>query len=251
VSPSARFARHKSNLKPAARAAESKSMAAERTALLFCPPLAPVEIPLGGRVSIGRGSDCEFPVVSDDASRRHAEVYMADGLYLVRDLSSRNGTFVNGELIGGPRALEPGDRIGVGSAAITFCLARASLDSFLSNPDGQETVLFAKKGGADAFSGDLAEMPVFVVLQMLEMGHKTGLLEVETEQGPARIWLGDGQPLHAETEKADGMEAAVVLIGATRGRFRFDAGAELPERKLKTSMTELLLEAMRQLDEQA
>lgn len=236
-------------LKPASSAADSKTMPASRTALLFCPPLAPVEIPAGGRVSIGRGRDCDFPVATDDASRRHAEVYTDDGLYLVRDLSSRNGTFVNGELIGGPRALEPGDRIGVGSAAITFCLARASLDAFLSDPDGQETVLFAKKGGGDAFSGELAEMPVFVVLQMLEMGHKSGLLEVETDQGPARIWLGDGQPVHAETEKADGMEAAVVLVAATRGRFRFDAGAKLPERKLQASMTELLLEASRQLDE--
>jgi pSer/pThr/pTyr-binding forkhead associated (FHA) protein len=225
-------------------------MPAIRTALLFCPPLAPVEIPVGGRVAIGRGRDCELPVATDDASRRHAEVYTEDGLYLVRDLSSRNGTFVNGELIGGPRALQPGDRINVGSAAITFCLARASLDALLSDPDGKETVLFAvKSGAADAFSGELAEMPVFVVLQMLEMGRKSGLLEVETDVGPARIWLGDGQPLHAETEKAEGLEAAVLLLGAARGRFRFDAGAKLPARKLETSMTELLLEASRQIDE--
>jgi len=224
-------------------------MAVPRTALLFCPPLAPVEVPRDGRVAIGRGRDCEFPVCTDDASRRHAEVYTDDGFFLVRDLSSRNGTFVNGELIGGPRALEPGDRIGVGSAAITFCLVQGSLDGFLADPAGQETRLFQKASERDAFSGELAEMPIFVVLQMLEMGHKSGLLEVETDQGPARIWLGDGQPLHAETEKADGMEAAVVLVGATRGRFRFDAGAKLPARKLDTSMTELLLEASRQIDE--
>ena len=224
-------------------------MPGDRTALLFCPPLAPVVIPPDGCVAIGRGRDCEFSVCTDDASRRHAEVYTADGLFLVRDLSSRNGTFVNGELVGGPRALEPGDRIGVGSAAITFCLVEGSLDSFLSNPAGQETALFNPKGAREALRGDLEEMPVFVVLQMLEMGHKTGLLEVETEQGPVRIWLGDGQPLHAETEKEQGMAAAIVLVGATRGRFRFDAGAKLPERALEISMTELLLEASRQIDE--
>ncbi len=229
--------------------ADAEAMPAARTALLFCPPLAPVEIPPGGRVAIGRGRDCEFPVSTDDASRRHAEVYTEDGLYLVRDLSSRNGTFVNGELIGGPRALEPGDRIGVGSAAITFCLARTSLESFLSDPDGKETVLFAKRGAADAFSGELAEMPVFVVLQMLELGRKSGMLEVETDAGPARVYIGDGQPLHAETEKTEGLEAAVALVGTARGRFRFDAGAALPARKLELSMTELLLEASRTLDE--
>jgi len=221
----------------------------ERTALLFCPPLAPVEIPLGGRVSIGRGSDCEFPVCTDDASRRHAEVYTEDGLFLVRDLASRNGTFVNGELIGGPRALEPGDRIGVGSSAITFCLVEGSLGGFLSDPAGQETALFTRKEAHESFRGELAEMPVFVVLQMLEMGHKTGLLEVQTDAGPARIWLGDGQPLHAETEKASGLDAAIVLVGASRGRFGFDPGAEPSERTLDISMTELLLEASRQVDE--
>ncbi len=224
-------------------------MAASRTALLFCPPLAPVEVPSDGRIAIGRSSECGFPVCTDDASRRHAEVYTDGGHILVRDVSSRNGTFVNGELIGGPRALEPGDRIGVGSAAITFCLVAGSLDAFLPDPSGQETALSTRNARRDVFSGDLAEMPIFVVLQMLEMGHKTGKLEVETEHGAVRIWLGDGQPLHVETEKAQGMEAAVVLVGATRGRFVYDPSAPLPERKLQLSMTELLLDASRLDDE--
>jgi hypothetical protein len=55
--------------------------------------------------------------------------------------------------------------------------------------------------------------------------------------------------VHAATEKADGLGAALVLVGASRGRFRFDANALLPERKLEISMTELLLEASRMLDE--
>ncbi len=241
--------RTRTRLKPTADGAESKRMSADRTALLFCPPLAPVTIPANGRVSVGRGRDCGFPVCTDDASRRHAEVYADDGLFIVRDLLSRNGTFVNGELIGGPRALEPGDRIGVGSAVITFCRVQGSLDGFLSDPSGQETALFTEKRAGAAFAGDLAEMPTFVVLQMLEMGHKTGLLEVETDQGPARIWVGSGEPLHAATEKAEGLDAALVLIGATRGRFHFDAGAPLPERTLEISMTELLLETSRRLDE--
>jgi hypothetical protein len=63
------------------------------------------------------------------------------------------------------------------------------------------------------------------------------------------MWLGDGQPLHAQSEKARGMEAALVAIGATRGAFRFEAGADPGERTLLMSMTELLLEASRQIDE--
>lgn len=224
-------------------------MAADRTALLFCPPLAPVEVQAARRVEIGRGKECGLTVCTDDASRRHAEVYEDGGSFLVRDLGSKNGTFVNGELIGGPRALEPGDRIGVGSNQITFCLVEASLEGFLANPAGQETVVFAKSAAREVFRGELEEMPVFVVLQMLEMGRKTGLLEVDTDSGPARLWLGDGQPFHAATEKSSGSEATLALVGAARGRFRFDASAPLPGRTLTCSMTELLLEASRQIDE--
>jgi pSer/pThr/pTyr-binding forkhead associated (FHA) protein len=222
-----------------------------RTALLFCPPLAPVELRAEGRLTIGRGRECEFPVYTDDASRRHAEVFAADGSFLVRDLGSKNGTAVNGELIGGPRALEPGDRIHVGSAQLTFCLVEGSIEGFLSDPSGHETAFVNHSDAHEAFRGSLTEIPIFVVLQMLEMGHKTGLLELETDQGPARFWLGSGQPLHAETEKARGRDAALELVALSRGRFRFETAAPLPERTITLAMTELLLEGSRLLDEDA
>jgi hypothetical protein len=81
------------------------------------------------------------------------------------------------------------------------------------------------------------------------MSRKSGLLAVETEQGAVRLWLGDGQPLHAQSEKASGMDAVLALVGAVRGRFGFDASPPPAERTLHASMTELLLEASRQLDE--
>jgi len=87
------------------------------------------------------------------------------------------------------------------------------------------------------------------VLQMLEMGHKSGELEVTTDAGVVHLWLGDGQPLHAASEKAQGMDAAMAIVGTTRGSFRFVANVETPARTLQVSMTELLLEASRQLDE--
>jgi hypothetical protein len=75
------------------------------------------------------------------------------------------------------------------------------------------------------------------------------MLEVEADSAQVRIWLGNGQPLHAATEKTEGWDAAVALVGASSGRFRFDADAQLPPRTIDVSMTELLLEASRQLDE--
>jgi len=198
-------------------------MGSDRRAILFCPPLAPVELESDSRVAIGRGRDCELPLFSDSASRRHAEVY--------------------------PHTLRPGDRIGIGANVITFCRVESSLSGFLSDPAGHETMVFARAVAREVFRGELAEMPIFVVLQMLEMGHKSGELEVTTDAGVVHLWLGDGQPLHAASEKAQGMDAAMAIVGTTRGSFRFVANVETPARTLQVSMTELLLEASRQLDE--
>jgi pSer/pThr/pTyr-binding forkhead associated (FHA) protein len=61
--------------------------------------------------TIGRASDCGLPLPNDPgdltASRRHCELDIDEQDVWVRDLGSRNGTFVNRELIGQrPREVE-------------------------------------------------------------------------------------------------------------------------------------------------
>lgn len=46
---------------------------------------------------VGRGSDCSLTMNEDKISKRHFQISgTADGLFLIADLSSRNGTFVDG-----------------------------------------------------------------------------------------------------------------------------------------------------------
>jgi pSer/pThr/pTyr-binding forkhead associated (FHA) protein/NADPH-dependent 2,4-dienoyl-CoA reductase/sulfur reductase-like enzyme len=70
---------------------------------------------------IGR-DPIETIVTLDDNSVSwiHAEVSWHDGDHYLRDLGSRNGTFVNGELIAIPRPLRSGDLIHVGNTDLTF-----------------------------------------------------------------------------------------------------------------------------------
>lgn len=77
----------------------------------------------GGAVSIGRTATT---VVLDDAtvSRLHAAVVPMPGGWVVRDLGSRNGTFVNGVRLAGDRALIPGDEVRVGPFRMVFRGAR-------------------------------------------------------------------------------------------------------------------------------
>src|SRR6516225_5988451 len=48
---------------------------------------------------IGRAPECAIRVVDERVSRRHAKIWERSGIVFIRDLNSRNGTFVNGERV--------------------------------------------------------------------------------------------------------------------------------------------------------
>ncbi|MCI0342896.1 MAG: trypsin-like peptidase domain-containing protein [Planctomycetales bacterium] len=72
----------------------------------------------GAKVKIGRdpGNDLTFDAFQDrDASGHHAEVLFENGQFLVQDVGSTNGTYVNGERIS-RKSLQEGDVISFGRA---------------------------------------------------------------------------------------------------------------------------------------
>lgn len=194
-------------------------------------------LPSNGSLVIGRSRSCELTLKSLDASRRHAEIVNVGGGYRIRDLGSSNGTFVNGDPVD-ERLLKTGDRIQIGGEFITFC----ELDQALDSPETED-------GEAESIRGELAEIPPFAVLQMLEMGNKSGLLELDSDGEPARLWLWEGRPVHAEAKAQQGFDAAIAMLDANTGRFSFEPNRAAPKRTIKASISELLLEASRRLDE--
>jgi DNA-binding winged helix-turn-helix (wHTH) protein len=71
---------------------------------------------------IGRDADADVVIDSAKVSRRHARIVVDDGGAVLEDLGSKNGTFLNGERLGGPAHLAHGDeiRIGRGVARLRF-----------------------------------------------------------------------------------------------------------------------------------
>lgn len=72
-----------------------------------------------GTVTLGRGLESDIRLKDIKASRRHCQIVKTAQGYQVLDLSSGNGTFVNGVQVK-QQLLKPGDRIQVGSTLITF-----------------------------------------------------------------------------------------------------------------------------------
>ena len=63
---------------------------------------------------IGRGDECHLRPQSEAISRRHCVIITSDTEVAVRDLNSRNGTFVNGERVAEETLLLTGDVLKVG-----------------------------------------------------------------------------------------------------------------------------------------
>jgi pSer/pThr/pTyr-binding forkhead associated (FHA) protein len=92
-------------------------------------------IPLGEeRVTIGKSSTNLVALAHDSTvSRLHAVLENLGSAWSLRDVGSRNGTFVNGEKIGQERVLRSGDEVRVGNSRLVFWDSRAAGDTALAD----------------------------------------------------------------------------------------------------------------------
>jgi hypothetical protein len=74
----------------------------------------------GNQVTIGREEGLDIVLQDPEASRRHSRISWQGGMFVVEDLGSTNGTFVNGVQITSPQVLNPGDSIGIGQTILVF-----------------------------------------------------------------------------------------------------------------------------------
>src|SRR6516165_8297065 len=73
------------------------------------------------RLSIGKSREADVVVPDDDAvSRLHLVLERIGPAWCVRDLGSRNGTFLNGERLFGERVIHDGDEITLGRTRIIY-----------------------------------------------------------------------------------------------------------------------------------
>jgi predicted component of type VI protein secretion system len=70
-----------------------------------------------GVITIGREAYNDVVLIDPEASRKHAQISFQAGRYVVEDMGSTNGTYVNGRQIMSPTTLNRGDVIEVGEMA--------------------------------------------------------------------------------------------------------------------------------------
>jgi adenylate cyclase len=70
--------------------------------------------------TLGRHPDNSIQILDRIVSKNHCHIVQSDSGFLLKDLGSLNGSYVNGERVNGERALKAGDEIAIGSTKIVF-----------------------------------------------------------------------------------------------------------------------------------
>jgi CheY-like chemotaxis protein len=131
-------------------------------------------------------------------------------------------------------------------------LIAAQIKSFLrSNTDGFQPVQML--GADSALSGSLSHMDLPGVLQMLSHSRQSGALYVNADPIDGIIFFDGGSITHAENGDIVGDEAVVHIVkscnGMETGSYKFLPGENAVTRTVMKSATELMLVALRELDE--
>lgn len=104
-----------------------------------------------GEVFIGRDLSNDIVINDPEISRRHARLFTQNNSYVVEDLGSTNGTFVNGQRLVGPNILRPGDVITFGERlSLVFESSDYDQDATIVSPSVRPTI--GAEGPAQSYS---------------------------------------------------------------------------------------------------
>ncbi len=129
-------------------------------------------------------------------------------------------------------------------------IRRADTDQIISRITGVSPRFSRLPPPQQDIRGDLEQVPLVDMLQLLAMNRRTGALTITTDDGHGEVRLADGQVVDAVYRRLVGERALYRLLGERRGRFAFGPGDAPTTRRIHASTNMLLMEAMRQVDEQ-
>ncbi|MGH2778058.1 MAG: FHA domain-containing protein FhaB/FipA [Actinomycetota bacterium] len=103
---------------PAPRSPSKRSKKAPRKVSVIEGPLKGQSYDLGEELTVGRAEKCHIVVDDTYVSQVHARIYANGETYVVEDLGSTNGTYLNRRRITSPEELSRGDRVKIGKTVL-------------------------------------------------------------------------------------------------------------------------------------
>lgn len=99
-----------------------------------------------GEITIGRVQGNDIVLPKGNISKRHSRIVQRDGKFIIVDLKSTNGTYVNGKRISAPQVLKDGDKLYIGDFTITL----ESPNGANAGARGNDEPVDGREGGEEA-----------------------------------------------------------------------------------------------------
>ncbi len=124
-------------------------------------------------LNIGRNFDNEIVVQDPTVSRNHATLILNDYGYTIRDNSSSNGTFVNGNRVYGETQISRNDILKVGNALVPWM-------NYINGPEqqGDATILNVNSGNNNANSSVTPQQIATITLPHSSSALILGILSI-------------------------------------------------------------------------
>ncbi len=146
----------------------------------------------GTVVVIGRGDDCHVRIDDRQASRHHARITQTQDGYVLEDLGSKNGTFLNGQSLTAPMVLKDGDEIGIAFAAkLAFVDAGATAPLLFEEESGPVLRMDIDAKRVWVAGKELAPPLSLAQYRLLELLYQYRARVVSREEVVSAVWAED------------------------------------------------------------
>ncbi len=135
-----------------------------------------------GETNIGRDPGCELMLDNLGVSRRHAQLREIGGRFVVEDLNSTNGVFVNGQQIASAAEVNSGDEIKIGKFSLTF--EQAQEDAVTPAFDINQTIAM----DGMAVDREMQPSPRFVASVTRQVYHRTECNWIKATPASYRVY---------------------------------------------------------------
>src|SRR5256886_6407886 len=198
---------------------------------VYSPLFSPFRQQLQGpTISIGRASDCSIPIKDRYLSRKHAEIVVNEGHWVLKARGSANGAYLTGSRVERELLLRAGDRICLGVPELVFDTSEHNADRFLAVADTAASTTISipvHDSEIRVDTGDLSKLKTLNQLarELLEdrpmdqlFGFITERVLEHTQASRAAIGLlgGDGESfVNVEVRRQDKADDSELRISRT------------------------------------
>lgn len=170
---------------------------------------------------LGRDKNsCNIALPDQRISKQHLSIVFRESKYVITDLDSVNGTFLNGEKVDGSLTLMPGDEIKITPFSMMFI----GPDQ-LNRPQNNTSPPDEKSH----FRGELETLKALDLIQLINTTGQSGLLTIrDSRNKQAQLTFIDGEIRQARAGSANGENAVFAILNIEQGKFDFVRGKQEP-----------------------